>query len=505
MSTTQPPSDQSSKSAETPAPTSPPFYGLVFDFVRLDWGLVRPRGQPPVGQRQPGRRTLVGLRAAVTQAVLAQGYAEVVVPDIQLGQVLWGGDQKRWPRAWRRSIVKKLKRGVEDPSSGFVRFTHLERNGRRGCPEQCLLHGTGVRHQHFEIAIKTASKDGAAADLQEGFLGALEIFGSGSENLRSYNWRPTPVDDAPEGGGEIGWEDPDDPDADVDQRKALIKTANRLKHAGRLASVYWPIHLFGQSPLVGLSRSQHNLHRAITRELTRSIGRRGSSRPDRAEIIIGGQTSGGVYAIAPYPELLPAVPYVAFNGNGRGRKRHLHGRGYKLFTWMKRAGYQLIEGDEGKRLWREARHFLKDLAVLAESFGLIVAAWHPRDHTWRRLEDLSEMTKTEQGRKWLSKALLRIYAPEDYLARWRRFFASKMGFSFIPERNREESVPDDPISSPQQLSLYLSRTGVTQSKLAEELGVSKSLVSHYLSGRRNWTTGWQEKLASWLAGRMERV
>jgi hypothetical protein len=100
---------------------------------------------------------------------------------------------------------------------------------------------------------------------------------------------------------------------------------------------------------------------------------------------------------------------------------------------------------------------------------------------------------------------LRVYTGADYLERWRRFFAERMGFSSLPDCNREQAEQQDIISSPGQLRAYLNRFGISQRQLADELGLAKSLVSLRLSGRRGWTSDWQAKVARWFAQREGKV
>jgi hypothetical protein len=117
------------------------------------------------------------------------------------------------------------------------------------------------------------------------------------------------------------------------------------------------------------------------------------------------------------------------------------------------------------------------------------------------LADLPERTKTPAGRKWLRECVLRIYTEEDYLARWRRVIAARMGFSVIPDRDQEEPVAPAPSASAVQLRAYLRTEGIAQTALAGKLGISKGLLSQYMNGRKAWTAGWQGRLNAWIADR----
>ena len=247
---------------------------------------------------------------------------------------------------------------------------------------------------------------------------------------------------------------------------------------------------------MGLSWQQRQLHQAITRELTRRQGKAKSVRPDKAEIVIAGQAPDD--GAAPCPYLEKGERYVGFNGNGSRRKKHLHGRGYKLAVWMRKAAYETPE--DGKLLWRQVRVFLRDLNRLAEMFGLVVAAWHPKKFAWLSLVDLMPLTRTSAGRAWLQGCLLRVFTREDFLVRWRRWISARMGFSVIPDTVREQTVElQQPTASRESFLAYLCRKGISMTELARQLGLSRSPVSRHLSGQRGWTASWQNRIERWVA------
>jgi hypothetical protein len=478
-----------------------PFPLAVPDYVQADWLLAKPRPRPRDGEKtkRGRRRSGGGLHWAVHQAVLVQKTSRVILADVVLAQVLWGGDRGAWPRNWRQRIVQKLKRAAAS-NTGLSEVVHRETDlGERACPPGCVLRGTGARHQHLEVTIRTPEESGsdpegneeaAAPEFDGCFLGALEVFGYGDDPDRAYHWSPRPLPPEPEG------EVCPDEKQEREEHQRLLRDVKRLRREGRLAAVYLPLKLFGPSPRVGLPWQQRQLLLALTRELTRGRGETRSGRPDRAEIIPGGQGTGGVAAC---PYLGAGVRHVGFNGNGGGRKKHLRGRGYKVAVWMRKAAYG---GDEESRsLWRRVRRFLRDLADVAGPFGLAAGAWHPKECSWRSLAELLPMTGHSPGRAWLRGCLLRVYTPEDFLARWRVLFADRMGFSVIPDVAQEVAVePGNPTASREAFLTYLSEKGVSLAELARGLGVSRSLVSHNLSGRRGWTPSWQERLENWIAG-----
>src|SRR5262249_19826108 len=158
-----------------------------------------------------------------------------------------------------------------------------------------------------------------------------------------------------------------------------------------------------------------------------------------------------------------------------------------------------------KGRWKAVRRFLTALQGLAAPFGLVVAAWHPGQRQWHCLEDLLVMARGPAGRAWLGRCQLRVFAPEDYLARWRRCFADRLGLSCIPGEG-DEGGPrpaagsgGPAVESAADLDLWMRRTRVTDRQLAARLGKSRSLVSGYRSGRRPWSAAFQAQVAAVVA------
>jgi hypothetical protein len=351
-----------------------PFLLAVPDYIQADWLAARPRPRPGDGAGRPkrGRQHIGGgLHWAIHQAVLVQRTSRPILADVVLAQALWGGGRGGWPRNWRQRLVQRLKRATA-LDAGLSKVVHREADrGERACPAGCALHGTRVRHRHLEITISAPAEKPAAVGGDEPadpdsfgtFLGALEVFGYDDYPDRAYHWTPRPLPPEPAEDEEAG---------DREAHKRLLAKVKVLKRTGRLAAVYFPLKLFGSSPRVGLSWRQRQLHQAITRELTRGQAKARPGRPDRAEIVIGGRApdGGAPGGVAPCPYLGDRGRYVGFNGNGSGRKRRLHGRGYRPLVWMRKAAYEIPEGSNAR--WRQVRLFLRDLGRLGESFGLVV-------------------------------------------------------------------------------------------------------------------------------------
>jgi hypothetical protein len=167
---------------------------------------------------------------------------------------------------------------------------------------------------------------------------------------------------------------------------------------------------------------------------------------------------------------------------------------------------------DAKAAGKAMQRFLKDLLGLAGPFGRVAAAYHPERRQWKPLADLAAMTRTPAGRAWLRGCLLRVYAPEDYLARWRQYFANRLGFSVIPGGDDEdaaaapvkqvETVGALPIiNSALELDALMREAGLTDAALAARLGLSRSYVSGQRSGRRPWSKAFQAGVAALLAAR----
>jgi len=106
------------KQPENTDPTTPgnagrhvarfPFSLPVPDYIQADWLLARPKSPRvnPSGRPRRGRRRIGGgLHWAIHQAVILQKASTVILADVVLAQVLWGGEKGRWPRNWRQRLV----------------------------------------------------------------------------------------------------------------------------------------------------------------------------------------------------------------------------------------------------------------------------------------------------------------------------------------------------------------------------------------------------------------
>jgi hypothetical protein len=262
-----------------------------------------------------------------------------------------------------------------------------------------------------------------------------------------------------------------------------------------------------------MSHEQRQLLLAITHEVTRASR---SSRADKGQTIIGGQkrVGSGDTSVGVYPTLPQGKNHVVFNGNASHQRRHLRGRGYRLIGrsgkgWLWRAGYAVPADKKGR--WTAVSRFLGDLASLSESFGLIAAGWHPDKRQWQSLAEMRAMVGHQDGRRWLDRCLVRIYTQEDYLTRWRQYFAMKMGFLSIPGGNNEEPVAVTPkqasmvIQSALVLDQWMKREGLTNEQLAVKLGKSAAWVSYQRSGKKPWSSRFEKELEAYRAGVKSRA
>jgi hypothetical protein len=354
----------------------------VPDFISADWLRAQPRIEQRNndGDRRRGRNRIGGgFHWAIHQAVIAQRLPRVIIPDVLLGQVFWGGERNRWPSNWRNSLFGRLKSYTGGPESPFMGVTLTDNKEKATCSELCSLHDSGIRHRHFSILIRTEHDIGESDKLDDAgqpsedawfsrvFMGVLELYGfDKAQNERVYDFtlqaQKTELDE--------------------ESFKTLNARIRAFRSKGRLASVYLPLRLFGGSPLLGLSFQQRQLMFAVHRELTRD---RKSTRQDKADVILMGKSTGksDSFAIDHYPGLEDRQRYVGFNGNGGARRERFRGRGYRILGdkgWLVRARY--VSLGETEDAWEHVRSLLKDLQYVGEMFGLVVAGRHQRTGDW---------------------------------------------------------------------------------------------------------------------------
>jgi hypothetical protein len=238
--------------------------------------------------------------------------------------------------------------------------------------------------------------------------------------------------------------------------------------------------------------------------VTREVPKRKDARQDGAEVLCGNL----VHAVRGKGEVICDLlradrRYVAFNGNG-----HRRGKGYlmvgrKKGGWLAKCGY--LPGNLGHEGDWEARslvpQFLDDLAVVASILDFTVVGIHPGTGQWLDLVQMIQLAQFPHGLDRLQEVHLRIYGPEDYLERCRRFLAERGSFSAIPgESQIERAGPGKPLLDDAGLDLRvrMQQAGITQKELAEHLGVTKGFVSGALNGKKRWSAEMLQRAESYL-------
>jgi hypothetical protein len=189
--------------------------------------------------------------------------------------------------------------------------------------------------------------------------------------------------------------------------------------------------------------------------------------------------------------------YIAFCGNGKR-----WGMGYQIVGrqgsgWLARCGFEVAK--DGEELARSFRSFMTDLQSVSEVLGLIVAGLSPNADEWLGLDKMAQLAQIKAGAEGLQSVHLRVYGPEDYLQRWRRYFAQKGGFTSIP--GGEEDEQPLPPWGLNDLSTRIRLAGIKQVELARHLGVSQPYVCQLLNNDRPWPEEARERAEAFLRKR----
>ena len=448
-------------------------------------------------ERQAGRHNLARLaqrlrlfnRAeqllwAIHLSVLRQRRSTVLLPDVLLGQIIWGGNRNNWPRDWRGDIMQTLisltylrtevlrlggvgwkpRLGAHSVGVTHVELLALTRPQDDFCRPCCPMYDSPSRHGHFLVQIG------------RGFLGVLEKFMvyDDSNGTRTYDFSKRPE-------GESG------KDLMARQRK------------GETPSVNIVVKLLGPSRWSGLSPEHRRIVQALTEEITRA---QESRRPDKAFVL----QSNLVPGVTPGSEVSCTLlktegNYVAFNGNGRRR-----GAGYRIIGeagkgWLAKCGYTLPDGGDSDGMAKVVRRFLAALDDVSKIMGLVVAAIHPKTTEWCDMERMKEIARRRRGWEQLDPLHLRVYGPEDYLERGRDYFDRKGGFT-EGEPEGETAVKPRGNRGIAAMGMTLAdrmrRAGIRHEDMAEHLRRSRSFVSRILNGRKPWPPGMKERAEAYV-------
>jgi hypothetical protein len=398
-----------------------PLEGPVFPLEIPDWDWMG-RDTPSIVLDNPPIPYAYGLRVL---ACWQYERADVLVPDILVKFAHWGA---RPPQHWR----KQYRQAVVDAKKNFPYLKFPKK-----CSESCLLYGSMLRHRHYQL---------------EYARGGLFYDDDGNWVTKEPVW-------------------------------------NEHVKDGNVYHGYWPVLIFGTAKPVGLTPAQAKCLAGITRELTRLAKRptgKGnaegkpvyykppSDRPDRAEIIEKGLVANSAYTRDKLvcPCLEKDQRYVGFNGNYR---RH-HGRGYRPGRWL------LFTGHENPQ-WDNMPGMLRDMAVLAEKFDLVIVGRQHVSRRWYTLQEMQNLVDTAYGRNQLDNLMVRIYAPEDFLTLWRYRFAQWLGFSWIPGAQCPfpiHRVEAGRITNAEQLRAWMKEHGVTQAELAKRAHMRRQTISENL-------------------------
>ena len=360
----------------------------------------------------------------------------------------------RDPLGLHESLVDTLERKV-------ARIQDLEAQCPPvDCPEHCPLHASGSKHEHYLFRPK------------EDLLGPMTSLATETGD-RAFEF---------------------DFDKKVEGESTTV--LDSLVRSNQAQWGYLPVQLFGQA--AGLSPRQIRLIQGLMRERTRtkSTNRQNAAKPSLVTIrnarVKAVLQNGDVTC----PFLSRDEKYIVFGGNFKSRR----GQGYQLVGrfdddilrqggWLRRLGYevtsQMAQMDQ-ERVWRWIGTMLADLAELSPSLGLVVGAID-KVGQWRSLDELRVMVGEARHRQWLKNCSLRIFAPADHLVQWRRWFAERLGFSFIPggDWSLPEGVALAETNRPtaETIRARMKANRIKAKRLAEFLGWLPSRVSRQLSGQ----------------------
>jgi hypothetical protein len=462
---------------------------------------LSPAGEARAGLLQLARRMWLYERGeqllwALHAAVLMTGRSVVLLPDVGLGEVVWGGDRAAWPDNWRGSLTDVLgslsqlhlamlqvggtgwRPQFTMRSVAVASFEDLERNrhGKGFCRPACPLWSRAEPHGHFLVQIGY------------GFLGVLEKFATRDDGGRRQ--------------------------FDFDQKKPAGEGGDALVAArkeGRVVPVHLPTKVFGPSGWSGLTRGHRGIVQALLREVTRVKTKGETKRRDRADVLTGNRVpdARGRSEIT-CPLLRADRRYVAFNGNGHRRGLGYRVVGSKVGGWLARCGYVKEIRPDAKWPGRDGvgritREFLRELGEVAWLLGLTVAGL-ARTGAWLSLAQVQEVAGLSGRLKTLNQIHLRVYGPEDYLDWCRAVLEERGGFSTIPGGDGSPIPPDaeDLLADAGiDLRVRLRRAGLSQQDLARHLGVSAAFLSAALSGKKPWPPGMRERAEAVVAGGVE--
>jgi hypothetical protein len=490
-------------------PAPQPYLVDIPDYVITDQSSLEARG--PTRRGRPFG--MLGLGALICRELIRQRRSTIIIPDVVAGQTIWG--ERTRPKRWRHRLKSILAR--KQDQAGY------ELKEEKQCESNCPLHDRPeIRHSHFVLLLKPNAR----------LLGALAAYAYvASEDMETGEWRY-------DFSGRFK-------DAYSDEHREERKTAVKdvKKHVG---PVYLPLLMFGRSPKSGLTPDKFKIVMAVTREITRQsewvrlpgkkqpddeagnpTGKkrfrriRKVTRPDAAAVFTAGRQVLGIDMGC--PALHEGKRYIAANGNGRGKKRHLRGQGYALLRshrngageqwwtgWLVKAGFVSTVDERSigwGAMWKLVRRFLMVLKSLREPFRITAMGHHARSRTWYSLDRMIEMTRNDQGRRRLDRCMLRIYLSETYLTIWRKYFADRLGLEWIPD-GKSDGPPrhdDGVVRSALDLDAWMARKKMTNKALAKLLGLSEQYVRQVRRRYKPWSRSFEARFSAFAEGNVTEL
>jgi len=383
--------------------------------------------------------------------VLRRKLSVVDLPDKYLAEIVWGRRER--PKNWRSYLrrylgtltrlhylsTKNVDRPFDFNSAVLLSASSLQTTPEDVCAGDCVWYGQR-RHHHFRI------------NVGGGFLGALEQFAE-DENLtvRAYRF----------------------PEA---SRRRMTTTLSNVGRTGRIGKLYLPAKIGNIDVCKTFTVSQRRLLQALIHETTRDSR---SNDASGAAVSTGRMVVGAYLSrTLPCPFLEADQPYIGFNGN-----RVRRGMGYLLASpggWQNKSGYELAA----------TRDFLADLRVLQNRLSIVPVGFAPASGDFLSLSRICALAENAASRSSLDRVHLRVYAPADYLTRWRTIFTG-------PDATAASTsmVVSDGIDL--RLRTVLAARG-TKTRMCRDLDIDPSFLTKVLAGIKPLPTGMRDRILHWI-------
>jgi hypothetical protein len=167
--------------------------------------------------------------------------------------------------------------------------------------------------------------------------------------------------------------------------------------------------------------------------------------------------------------------------------------GARRTGWLAKCGYDTSA--EGSKLRSEVLNFLADLEVVAGIMGPTVVGFH-KENRWLDRAQITEVARGNAGIEKIEDVTLRVYGPEDYHVRLRRYFEEKGSLRLPAPGEIEEVRAED--RGDCRFGELMSRAGVTQKELAGHLDCTQQFLSNIATGKRKWPRGMHERAEAYL-------